>query len=324
VTTARQLRSSGEVIGPVPAGHGDIAALNQVFSDAFTERYRRDGMVGVRVPQLNPAIWRYAVDEAEGGALLWRDDQGDIIAFNIAHCSGTEGWMGPLAVRPEWQGSGLGKRIVRAGIDWLKARHARVIGLETMPRTMDNIGFYSILGFVPTRLTLTLTVDAAPHDAPLTMLGRVPSRLRDDMVEACRVLTDHQIPGYDYSREIAITGELGLGDTVLLEQGGRVTGYALFHSAPLVEGRARDELRVLKLVVQQESDIEPLTHLLAVAARRTGTKRVAIRAQSEYLGVYTRLIALGARVRWTDLRMTAVGYAEPKANGGVVFSNWEI
>ena len=41
------------VDGPFRAQVGDIGELNQVFSDAFTERYRRDGMVGVRVPFLN-------------------------------------------------------------------------------------------------------------------------------------------------------------------------------------------------------------------------------------------------------------------------------
>ena len=53
--TWRQLRPAD---GPHPARREDIPALNQVFSDAFTERYRRDGMIGVRVPFLNPAIWR--------------------------------------------------------------------------------------------------------------------------------------------------------------------------------------------------------------------------------------------------------------------------
>ena len=103
----------------------DHAALNHVFSEAFTERYRRDGLVGVRVPFLNPAIWRYAIEDANGGALIWRDEREDIAAFNIVHCSGREGWMGPLAVRPDAQGAGLGKEVVRSGIDWLTARAGR-------------------------------------------------------------------------------------------------------------------------------------------------------------------------------------------------------
>ena len=51
--------------------------------------------------------------------------------------------MGPLAVRDDCQGSGRGKQVVLAGVELLKRSGCRVIGLETMPRTMDNIGFYS-------------------------------------------------------------------------------------------------------------------------------------------------------------------------------------
>jgi hypothetical protein len=39
--------------------------------------------------------------------------------------------------------------MVRTGIDWLRAQGARTIGLETMPRTVDNIGFYSRIGLSP-------------------------------------------------------------------------------------------------------------------------------------------------------------------------------
>src|SRR5678816_2313943 len=145
------------VEGPFRARLDEIGELNQVFSDAFTERYRRDGMVGVRVPFLNSTIWRYAIEDAAEGAMLWRDDRGHIVAFNMVHRSGAEGWMGPLAVRTEYQGAGIGKEIVTRGVEWLKAQGASVIGLETMPRTMDNIGFYSRLGFLPGRLTITAT-----------------------------------------------------------------------------------------------------------------------------------------------------------------------
>lgn len=324
MSVAPTARLGAEVRGPFPAVAADIPLLNQVFSDAFTERYRRDGMVGVRVPPLNPQIWRYSLEDADGGALVWRGERDEIVAFNVAHRSGTEGWMGPLAVRPEWQGSGLGKRVVRAGIEWLQQRGCAVIGLETMPRTMDNIGFYSGLGFRPGRLTLTLTFDAAPADAPLTLLGRLQGSLHRRLLEACRALTQSQLAGYDFTRELRLTEELGLGDTVLLEEGGRVAGFALFHSVPLVEGRSREELRVLKLAVERESDLDTLVRLLRVAARRTGTRRIAIRMQGEYVSAYARLIALGARVRWTDLRMTLEGSAEPRASSGVVLSNWEI
>jgi GNAT superfamily N-acetyltransferase len=324
MTSTRAWRPPRALDGPRQIRLTDIDALNRVFSDAFTERYRRDGMVGVRVPNLNPVIWRYAIEDAADGAMLWRDERDEIVAFNVAHHSGVEGWMGPLAVRPEWQGAGVGKRIVQAGIDWLHRVQAKVIGLETMPRTMDNIGFYSSLGFLPGRLTITLTVEASSVDRPSPMLGGLPARDRHDLIDACKRLTEAQAPGYDFTREIGLTLELGLGDVVLLHDAGELAGFALFHAVPLVEGRAREELRVLKMVLRREADVDAMGGLLADAARRSGARRVAIRVQGEYLDTYRRLVALGARVRWTDLRMTASGAAESRAATGVILSNWEI
>jgi hypothetical protein len=51
---------------------------------------------------------------------------------------------------------------------------------------------------------------------------------------------------------------------------------------------------------------------------------VAFRAQTEYLDAYRALMDLGAHIRWTDLRMTLTEAPEPKAEEGVVWSNWEI
>src|ERR1043166_9252851 len=94
--------------GPLPAGGGDIEPLNRLFAEAFTDRYRRHGLVGVRVPPLNPRVWTYALRDAGEGAMLWKDEDGRLVAFNVAHCCGSEGWMGPLAVRVDRQGEVAG------------------------------------------------------------------------------------------------------------------------------------------------------------------------------------------------------------------------
>ncbi|HKO16201.1 MAG TPA: GNAT family N-acetyltransferase [Gemmatimonadaceae bacterium] len=327
MAVTRPWRAAHGVDGPHRASLDDLAELNQVFSDAFTERYRRDGMVGVRVPFLNPAVWRYAIEDAADGAMLWRDERGQIVAFNMVHRSGAEGWMGPLAVRTEHQGAGTGKEIVTRGVEWLEEQGARVIGLETMPRTMDNIGFYSRIGFVPGRLTLTTTLEAAYAGRPAVLLGRRSAHEKETAMAACRELLQRQALGYDYTREIALTDELSLGDTVLLPEsagGDRLAGFALAHTVPLVEGRAREELRVLKLVLAREELFEDMTSALCDFARRSGTRRVALRVQGEYGATYQRLIGMGARVRWTDLRMALAGREERRPAEGVVLSNWEI
>ena len=324
MATSRSWRPPRVIVGPQVARVEDIGPLNHVFSDAFTERYRRDGMVGVRVPFLNPSVWRYAIEDAAGGAMLWRDDRGEIVAFNMVHLSGAEGWMGPLAVRTEDQGTGTGKAVVISGIEWLREQGARVIGLETMPRTMDNIGFYSGMGFVPHRLTLTVTLDAAFADRPAALLSRCSHFEKEDALAECRALLGTLAPGYDYTREILLTDELSIGDTLLLRRNDALIGFALCHTVPLVEGRSREELRVLKMVLSEAADLELMVSALRDYARRGGTRRISLRVQGDYTDEYARLVKLGARVRWTDLRMSLTGFEEARPPRGVVLSNWEI
>lgn len=322
--TTRVWRSTKPIDGPHVATLADVDALNEVFTEAFTERYRRDGMTGVRVPALNPSIWRYAIEDAGDGALCWRDEGGRMLAFNMVHHSGTEGWMGPLCVRPDAQGMGAGKIIVQEGMSWLRRHGAKVIGLETMPRTMDNIGFYSNLGFIPGHLTVTLTLDAALGDHAPILLSRLSGLEKERAIEECRLLTSRVMAGYDFTRELDLTDRMSLGDTVMLGSSSAPTGFAVFHTAPLVEGRPRDELRVLKLVLESRSDLPRLVGTLTDLSRRLGTRRIAVRLQGDYPDIYRTLVGLGARVRWTDLRMSVHGYSETAPNDGMVLSNWEI
>ena len=320
----RSARAGRPVSGPFVASAGDIPELNALFTEAFTDRYRRDGMAGVRVPPLHPAIWQYALADAGDGALAWRDAHGRLVAFNLVHHSGAEGWMGPLCVHPEHQGQGLGSEVVQAGLRWLRKLPVRVIGLETMPRTLDNIGFYAGLGFVPGYCTLTLTLDAAPTDQSVVQVAGLPTARREAALLACRALSTRVLSGYDFTRELELTHQLQLGDTVLLGPERAPTGFALYHTVPLVEGRSREELRVLKLVLAQRTDWPAMLTLLTGVAHRAGCRRVAVRLQGDYPEAFRSMISLGGRVRWSDLRMSVHGWAELAPAEGMVLSNWEI
>jgi GNAT superfamily N-acetyltransferase len=302
----------------------DIEPLNRIFAEAFTDRYRRDGLVGVRVPYLNPLIWRYAIEDAGDGAMLWRDGDGRPVAFNMVHQSGSEGWMGPLAVRPDRQSEGLGKTVVQAGIDWLRGRGARTIGLETMPRTTDNIGFYSRLEMVPRHLTVTLTRDVPRKPARLGELLSRSGAALDRALAECRELSKRLYPGLDFTRELQLTLDLQIGDASLVRRENRLAGFALWHSAPLADGRPRDEVRVLKLVAEDLETFDAVIGAVGAATMGEGLRRVSVRCQTAFSDAFSRLIGDGFRVHWTDLRMTLAGCPEVMPDTGVVWSNWEI
>ncbi len=315
------------VDGPSPATERDIEALNHLFADAFTDRYRRDGLVGVRVPPLNPRVWSYAIQDAGHGAMVWRDEDGRLVAFNVAHRCGREGWMGPLAVRVDRQGTGIGKTIVRSATEWLLDHGVTTLGLETMPRTVENIGFYAHQGFVPGHLTVTMTRELAvrrrggqiPH-----LLSRLAAEAQREAVSAIHGLTDSLATGYDFTREIELTAKLALGDTVLVSDGTGLAAMALWHSASLAADRSSDELRVLKLAAIDAAAFESVLTVIESSAMHVGLRRVAIRCQSRFDHAFRALIARGYQVRWTDLRMHLDGYPEPAVVDGVLFSNWEI
>ena len=315
------------LMGPERATMADVEALNRLFAEAFTDRYHRDGMSSVRVPFLSREIWRYAIEDAGEGAMVWRDEDGQLAAFNMVHLSGTEGWMGPLAVRPALQGGGAGSQVVRSAVAWLRRRGARVLGLETMPRTVENIGFYSRIGFAPGHLTVTM-VKELDAPAPDRASGRVISRVEnpDALIKATRDLTQSIAPGVDYTRELALTLELGLGDTTILEgQNGQPLGFALWHTAALAQGRPSDELRILKIVARDLAAFRALLKAIEGHATMRGTlQRISIRCQTAYHEAYQSLLDDRYRVHWTDLRMTMPDAPEQHAAPGIVMSNWEI
>jgi len=312
--------------GPERPTLRDIDPLNRIFAEAFTDRYRRDGMTGVRVPHLNPMIWRYALEDAGEGAMVWRDGDGQLCGFNMVHLSGREGWMGPLAVRPDRQGAGLGKVMIQAGIAWLRQRGARTIGLETMPRTVENIGFYSKLGFVPGLMTVSLVRDLERRPSLHPELLSAAGVGREERLRACAELTARLLPGADYTRELQTTADLRIGDTLLVrDAAGALAGFGLFHTAPLAAGRPGDDLRVLKLVAVNGEHFERLIAALESVALTLNIRRVTLRSQTGLGEAYLRVIGLGYRAHWTDLRMSLSGFEEvlPRP-GAVVWSNWEI
>ena len=46
--------------------------------------------------------------------------------------------------------------------------------------------------------------------------------------------------------------------------------------------------------------------------------------QGEYHAAYAAAVRAGARVRWTDLRMTLASHPQPVPPAGILLSNWEI
>ena len=109
-----------------------------------------------------------------------------------------------------------------------------------------------------------------------------------------------------------------------MRDGGELLAFALWHSTPLAAGRAKDEVRVLKLVARSLPAFERLLDALHGTAAAERVARIAIRCQTEYAEAYLRLVEAGYRVHWTDLRMILREFPQHPSPKGVVLSNWEM
>jgi ribosomal protein S18 acetylase RimI-like enzyme len=70
-----------------------------------------------------------------------------VIATAMVGFDGHRGWVYYLAVQPELQRSGLGKAMLNAAEQWLRARGAPKLLLTASEENAAAFGFYKALGF---------------------------------------------------------------------------------------------------------------------------------------------------------------------------------
>ena len=79
----------------------------------------------------------------DGGSYLCADN-GYVVGFSMATASGS---IFALFVRPEYEGQGIGKRLLQEALNYLKAKGLSQATLETMPDTRAD-AFYQKQGWV--------------------------------------------------------------------------------------------------------------------------------------------------------------------------------
>jgi len=85
-----------------------------------------------------------------------------VTGYSFSKMQGDEAFIGPIAVRPEYQKAKLGTAMILASTEYLK-QHCKIIGLEVRPLKVDNISLYSSLGFRMGFPTLNYEVKDFPY-----------------------------------------------------------------------------------------------------------------------------------------------------------------
>ena len=95
--------------------------------------------------------------------LVARDDAGRVLATVMVGDDGHRGWLYYVAVTPKLQGSGLGRRMIAAGEDWMRARGIQKSQLIIRATNTKVRGFYETLGYVEQpRVMMSRWLDGRP------------------------------------------------------------------------------------------------------------------------------------------------------------------
>ena len=86
----------------------------------------------------------------KGDILLVEDSFGQILACIYAETRGNRGYLGQLAVDPAHQHSGLGRQMLAAAEDHLRARGCDAIDITVLSLRPELLPIYRRLGFVET------------------------------------------------------------------------------------------------------------------------------------------------------------------------------
>ena len=111
-----------------------------------------------------PAFWRFnneGLEEAisatsRSTTLVILDGEGSPIAYAVVGFGSAIAYLQRVAVRPEWQGHGMGRSLVRVAVRKARGSGAKVLLLNTQLDNEPAIRLYEDEGFVklPERLTL--------------------------------------------------------------------------------------------------------------------------------------------------------------------------
>lgn len=248
------------------------------------------------------------------------EDNDRIVAFIINHISGTLGWFGPLAVLPEVQQYGVGKLLVEKSLHMFMDNGCETVGLETMPNSPSNLGFYYNLGFVPHYLTHVLAIGSLEYEQQdstdtglhiWTYEGH--HEKSTDIDVKIQSLQLQFIPGVDYLNDIRKTEKYEFGVTICAFHDKELLGFAIGHTRSYFANRETPNLRVKVLVFNPKAPVQFFNWFidqLRKQAGKFGKSELHIEINARYYKCLTHLLHQRFRIRFSNIRMTYPGYGE--------------
>lgn len=248
----------------------------------------------------NVVACRYRISpEDTFGAWL----EGRLVGSNYLTLWGSVAFFGPVSVEPRLWNRSIAKALVAASLERARAGGATFIGLFTFGESVKHLTTYQNFGFLPRHLTVMVAREARPvPGVPPLLYSTLDPDARADFLARSKELTCRLYPGLDLRHEIEATSSLGLGDTVIIQDGQNLAGFAVCQSGAGTEGGA-GALYVKFGAAAGASQFTSLLDACDRYAAALGVPKVAFGINTSRTNAYRILLNRGFRLIRTGVAM---------------------
>jgi len=272
-----------------PARPADVEGLRELDREAFQATLRREREYFEFWMQTDPE-----------GALVAEED-GVLVGMNMNHARGRNGWFGPLAVKPQWQGRGVGRQLLEAGLAYLESRHCQTIGLDTFGENPVAVSLYLHYGFAVAGANLMLHAPSRLGPFPAAPAGLEVRPLEAPDVDAVVEIIEQQ-SGFARRPDVEfhLHWEQACGFKLCESSSGSLRGFAL---ALPKKGQGSIGPVYLEEGLDLEAGALPLLGACMGFLARRGVPEVRVHAFGDDVRWLNLLFAQGFRLRTLMVRM---------------------
>lgn len=298
----------------------DCGTIVELEKLVFTEYYRRTGRNNFLSSRTTQNILA-CLDLNPQGCFIAINEKPEPVGFIFSRFWGKTGWIGTFGVHPDTQGQGIGKALLSSAVESLKKSGCAAIGLETMPDSPYNVGFYTRFGFRLTFPTLTLSKKTSlpVQNFSFATLSRPPKP--ETLAEVRQISQSVQL-GLDYTSE---------ADNAIKHKWGEVLfcGYpqtwamVIIRTTPKREETQESACEISALAVHpdwRDRFIEILQAIEMFAPSRNFSSVILPVNAIDWFALQTAL-TYGFRVKYVALRMILGDYPPSK---GMDLSKWSM
>jgi ribosomal protein S18 acetylase RimI-like enzyme len=316
---------------------GDLSKVRDVFEQSFGDFLERQ--LGTRPRQaFNGAQYvhhRWLMEP--WGCFVAEEDNAKIVGAALAVTWGTVGLLGPVAVLTHYHNQTIAQQLIRAVQEFFDENKATLHGVVTYPHSAKHLALFHKFGYRPKSLTaiMSRTLDrpgtrpVLPKPPKGSLTVRRFSGLEETKKKAAlgrfHRITNAIFRGMDLSKEVEIVDGLALGDTVLLERGNDLVGFAIYHT-PGVSEAPSGALYVKYLAIdprhRKPEHLEQFISSLEDLAQEHGVARVIAPVYLRYWLAYSTLVKCGYQVDFTMVRMQKGKPEDYEDSADLLFDDW--